>query len=876
MQRFTGVKSGVLDLNQQLKLINLETTQIIGKQKKEIQNPKLFLPVSCNLNFNEDHIQFMLDIHSDELKDLKIQKPTVHFKFSELSPVNIPVVSSQQKRDGSVCTIIIKANFKDRLLYLFQTDQKEFLLTIVYSDKDKKKYTSSYSMSLPKIDNQNARPAERKFIEDFNAEDLKCGIELKKLFESNFIAYSGITQNAHDLLNSLKRYEAATVADRFSKFNFLDMFQNMIAIEDLECIKQIYGYGLDYANIVRYNNCSACVKQNAKKQVGDIMDDEEYTRKIHLIQAKKKLSIDVMEFCGVYIYEQSDYKTYKNDTKKLIDLRMDGKIEHIFDDIILVKIFRSKGSKKQSSIRVENSYHIEFVPNRVSIRTAQRAVEDMKNMDMGSYLQNFETTNVLKRGSNEKFKDLKWFSSTINTNKEQMIAVENIVNCTSFPSPFIIFGGPGTGKSTTIVEAIAQIVKMKPDSHVLFTAGSNSTCDDIGNRLAKHVSINKILRIYSPSFDQKQEKIDKFLRDISNFRRIGKSRGFSSKDPSYMEFMTARVIIVTIVSAGRIINAGYPADHFDYIFIDEAGFVSEPESYIPLSGLGLSKKGVHAQVVLAGDHKQLRPVVTNSFAKDMGLETSLMERLMDNDKKYKCTNNGYDHKFVVQLKQNYRNHPAIMQFSNEQFYDNQLVSMRTDRLKHKLITNEEFPIIFHANKSFSKEVGTSLKNEGELFIMKVYMQVLLGGSKAKGAIRSHVEQSDIGIISPYSAQRNRMIEMFSKTYPKVEIGTVDSFQGREKKIIFVSCVRSGTNHVGFLSNEKRLNVALTRAQSLLVVIGNVKTLQKSDIWHKFIVYCHENKALVGDLKEFSRKKSAAKDELSKDDIVEMLRNLKLH
>ena len=223
-----------------------------------------------------------------------------------------------------------------------------------------------------------------------------------------------------------------------------------------------------------------------------------------------------------------------------------------------------------------------------------------------------------------------------------------------------------------------------------------------------------------------------------------------------------------------------------------------------------------------------------------------MERLMDNDKKYKRTKNGYDDKYVVQLKQNYRNHPAIMHFSNKHFYDSQLVSMRTDRLKHKLITNEEFPIIFHANKSLSQEVGTSLKNEGELLILKVYVQVLLG-SKDKGTSQNHVQQSDIGIISPYSAQRNRMIEMFSKVYPKVEIGTVDSFQGREKKIIFVSCVRSGTSHVGFLRNEKRLNVALTRAQSLLIIIGNSATLQKCSIWNKFITYCFENKATVGDV-----------------------------
>ncbi|XP_070491108.1 uncharacterized protein [Chironomus tepperi] len=874
MHKKTTNTSGVVDFNQQLKLINLKTSQIVGKQKREIKNPKLFLPVSCNFNFNEDRIEFMLDIHNDELREIKIQKPTVHFKFSKLDPVSIPIISRQQKTKGRICTIIIHACFKDRVLHLFEADQKEFLLTVFYTTKDNKKFASAFSVSLPKIDNQNEKPTVTKFIDDHNPEDLKCGIELKKLFKKDFMSCKGMDKKEQDMLQQLKKYEAATMSDRFNKFNFLDMFQNMVAIEDLECIKQAHSYSLDCAKIYKYNKCPNELKTILKKELGNKLDDVDYIRKIYIIQATKKLPVDASEFCGVFFHDQFDYKLYQNDCKKLFDSRMDGKIEHLFNDIIVVRIFFSKRSKRQSSISEHKSYHIEFIPNRVSIRTAQRALEDMKNMNMKSYLQKFETKkNVTKSGSKETFEKLKWFSPTIESNKEQMIAVKNIVNCTSFPSPFIIFGGPGTGKSTTIVESIAQIVKMKPDSHVLFTSSSNSTCDDIGNRLLKYISINKILRIYSPSFDQKLEKIDKLLRDVSNFRKLGNSKGCSSKDPSYKEFMTARVIIVTIVSAGRIINAGYPADHFDYIFIDEAGFVSEPESYIPLSGLGMSKEGVHAQIVLAGDHKQLRPVVTNLFARDMGLETSLMERLMDNDEKYKRSLFGYNQNFVVQLKQNYRNHPAIMHFSNENFYDSQLVSMRTDRMKHMLINNEEFPIIFHSNKSSSKEVGTSLKNEGELVILEVYIDVLL----KKSSDKNRVEQTDIGIISPYSAQRDRLNEKFRKKYPKVEIGTVDSFQGREKKIIFVSCVRSGTNHVGFLSNEKRLNVALTRAQSMLVVIGNVMTLQQSDIWDKFIAYCHENNATVGDLKYYRPKKTDVKDnDISTDDIIEMLKNLKLN
>lgn len=226
-----------------------------------------------------------------------------------------------------------------------------------------------------------------------------------------------------------------------------------------------------------------------------------------------------------------------------------------------------------------------------------------------------------------------------------------------------------------------------------------------------------------------------------------------------------------------------------------------------------------------------------------------MERLMQTDEKYQREGDDYDTDYVVQLKQNYRNHPKIMEFSNVNWYDTQLISVCSDEVKNFgldeeiLMFNSAFPIIFHTTKAKSEEVGTSLKNENELKVMQYYIEKIFK-NKLNG---NKVEQSDIGLISPYRGQRDRMIEEFSAAYPKIEIGTIDAFQGREKKIIIFSCVRSGTTHVGFLKNEKRLNVALTRGQSLVIIIGNANTLQKCPIWNKFITYCYENKGIIGDI-----------------------------
>ena len=376
------------------------------------------------------------------------------------------------------------------------------------------------------------------------------------------------------------------------------------------------------------------------------------------------------------------------------------------------------------------------------------------------------------------------------------------------------------------------------------------------------MSVNKILRIYSPAFSKKPEKIDKNLEPISNFRNRNLCKcnkrscpdGISSIDPSYEEFYTTRVIVATLVSCGRIVSAGVKWDHFDYIFIDEAASDSEPFTLIPISGLGISKKGVHAQIVLSGDHKQLGSIVRHSFCQKLGMEKSTMERLMEIDEKYQ-RNPSYDESYVTQLVQNFRSHSAILQFSSENFYDSQLIPKCPKEIANfavgwNQLTNKSFPVLFYSIHSASQASGTSLINPGEVKQVDVYIRDIL----KFGINGKKVEQTDIGVISPYRAQRDLLNEQFHAEFQKIEIGTVDSFQGREMKIIILSTVRSQTKHVGFLRNEKRLNVALTRAKSLLIIVGNATTLQKSFIWNKFITYCFENSAMTGDCRSLDMKK----------------------
>lgn len=143
-----------------------------------------------------------------------------------------------------------------------------------------------------------------------------------------------------------------------------------------------------------------------------------------------------------------DYQQYAEDLSELKAFRIVAKIAYIFDNLILIKIQQARNRRQRvdpPKIDSDLPYHIEFIPNRMSTRVAHRALEDLKDVDMLEFLKKFEMPNAVARNQDEFFDEFEWLNETIKDNEEQQNAIQNIVNCTSFPSPYIIFGGPGTG-----------------------------------------------------------------------------------------------------------------------------------------------------------------------------------------------------------------------------------------------------------------------------------------------------------------------------------------------------------------------------------------------------------------------------------------------
>jgi len=314
-----------------------------------------------------------------------------------------------------------------------------------------------------------------------------------------------------------------------------------------------------------------------------------------------------------------------------------------------------------------------------------------------------------------------------------------------------------------------------------------------------------------------------------------------------------RVIVVTLATATRMVSASLPEGHFTHVFVDEAGQATEPQTIIPLGGL----VDCRTQVVISGDPFQLGPVVHSSLAKEYGYETSLLERLMALPAYQPISNDaGRNPKMITKLLNNFRSHPTLLELPSRLFYDGELKACvpkdrQTDTKLLSLpwvpraasLETTGSPIIFHGVRGeHARSANTpSLFNQKEALLVVHYAQQL----KAAGVV-----QGDVGIVSPYRRQVRLMKDMLANQlkWDNVVVGSTEEFQGQERDVIILSTVRSSVKKfagIGFLANQRRFNVAITRAKTLLIVIGDPYMLNKNKHWRALIRHAQASGGYIG-------------------------------
>lgn len=404
----------------------------------------------------------------------------------------------------------------------------------------------------------------------------------------------------------------------------------------------------------------------------------------------------------------------------------------------------------------------------------------------------------------------------------------------------IIHGPPGTGKTTTVVELIKQIVER--GEQVLACAPSNTAVDNLLERLVargvRAVRLGHPARVSAALRDHSLDALvaghpnlrvvrdlmreaENLVRKSSKYTRAKPPRGArqQARNEARALRLEARELesqaVRHILDRAEVVCATTTLDDellgsrsFDWVVIDEACQSTEPGSWVPI---------VRAQrLVLAGDHCQLPPTILSEQAAREGFARSLLQRLVE----------AHGSTITRRLDVQYRMHEQIMRFSSREFYDDGLVaheSVRAHRLSDLPHVRPDEPMdepvefIDTAGTDWFEELepdGESKfnPNEGQLVLRKVD-QLLAAG----------MEASEIAVIAPYAAQVRWLRQR--APHPELEVDTVDGFQGREKEAVVISLVRSNREgEIGFLGDRRRMNVAITRARRKLILIGDSSTL----------------------------------------------------
>ena len=615
------------------------------------------------------------------------------------------------------------------------------------------------------------------------------------------------------------------------------------------------------------------------------------------VQAEK-MSLQRKIHRGICRYPVQTGKSYYNSLNQLVvEIINKGNenedIEHLFEYGKPVQFFSVDAEQASSRHRYQSfSSSVSYVDGSRMVVTlpSSQALIDLQNtenlgvqlyFDETSYKSMFHALDDAINAKNNRLADLKAIFSG------QQKPQKRIFNAIQFPwlNPTqeaavnevlwakdveVVHGPPGTGKTTTLVEAIYETLRR--ETQVMVCAQSNMAVDWISEKLVDHGI--PVLRIGNPTrvndkmlsytYERKFEShpdypelwtIRKAIRQIrenckrddNTHQKIARLRDRASEIEMSITaqlFDEARVVACTLVGAA---NKLLVRQKFSTLFIDEAAQALEPACWIAIRRA--------SRVILAGDHQQLPPTVKCYEAMKQGLGKTLMQRIVENQPQA-----------VTLLGVQYRMNESIVKFSSDWFYGGKVES--DDSVKNRSVLDYEHPIIWidgNEQTSISKSETTSSETSQEdadiqfkeEFIgenhgrinraeAELVLQTLKEYIEKIGKERFLEERLDVGIISPYKVQMQylrqqvRKREEFRPFRHAISVNTVDGFQGQERDIVMISLVRSNDKgEIGFLSDLRRMNVAMTRARMKLIIFGDKETLQHHAFYKKLIQYVEE-------------------------------------
>lgn len=510
-------------------------------------------------------------------------------------------------------------------------------------------------------------------------------------------------------------------------------------------------------------------------------------------------------------------------------------------------------------------------------------------------------------------KPTEWFDMGLND--EQKLAVKSIA-LTHSPVPYLISGPPGTGKTRTVVETVLQILRVQEEACILLCAPSNPATDTLVQRLRTHLTPSEMFRLndQNRTFAEVPDEIAQYTYvDPENDKfAIPSWKTFLKYRVVVTSCMDAANLVVAQLSNNALMEMEEEAvktihphrekahrvkPHWTHLIIDEAAQGSEPELNIPISAVTAHPKFyknykaedpefILPQLVLCGDPNQLGPMVCSEDARTGELDVSLLERLFErplyipkrrqsissliqsfpelsvNNKSSSSTSTNSSlipsaiskPRQFTNLVKNYRSHPVILMPPSAMFYNDTLQPCANNgAVIWSGLSAPHLPVKFigHNHPEATNDERATWYNKGEIRkVVDVIKSMLADNLLCTPPLRP----GHIGVMAPWREQVWKLREELRKErLHAVDVGTVEDFQGRESRVVIISCVRSNPRFLdedarrglGLFRERKRMNVAITRAKELLVVVGNGSLLQRDSYWKSFLQFAIRHKLYVG-------------------------------
>ncbi len=519
------------------------------------------------------------------------------------------------------------------------------------------------------------------------------------------------------------------------------------------------------------------------------------------------------------------------DSNEMADLPLNCFVNRAGEGVMEVQLPSVAALKSLSDHAARSLLGIHTCVDATSYRVMQEALHDAERSDNERFIHLRE---VLIGPVQPRFRQMppvhfSWLNESQNNAVQQVVEAQDVA---------IVHGPPGTGKTTTLVEAVIETLQR--ETQVLVCAPSNAAVDWISEQLMRRsvpvLRIGNPLRISDEMLACSYERryadhpdypelwnIRKTLRNGSvakseKGRRLRQRQTELEIKINEDLFQQARVVACTLIgSAYHIMERR----HFSTLFIDEAAQALEPACWTAILKAD--------RVVLSGDHQQLPPTVKCVEAARNGLASTLMQQVVQH--KPNC---------VTLLTVQYRMHRDIMEFPSRWFYHNQLTA--APEVADRLVSLMDTPLTwFDTSRCGFAEKQNRSMSRSNAEEAKLVVHTLRDYIDMIGMERILNDRVDFGIISPYKAQVRmirRLLKMqrfFRTLRRQVTVGSVDGFQGQERDVIVISMVRDNAEgNIGFLRDLRRMNVAITRARMKLIIIGNSETLQRHPFYRALI------------------------------------------